>query len=281
MESIAGQVTDALDAAVTGYQELDGGMIGRVHRVEFAERSPVVAKTGETPLSIEAKMLDYLAEHSTLPVPDVLWASDELLVIEHIAGESTITPAVERDAADHLAALHDVTAETVGFPFETLIGPLDQPNPWQSDWIAFYREQRLGPQLRGAREEGPLGEDLAARVQAVAADLEELLLAPEEPALIHGDVWRTNVLAADGEIRAFLDPATYYGHPEIELAYIDWTETFGDPFFDRYRSLRSIEAGFFETRRFVYRLYPLLIHVRLFGDEYLPGLEAALSELGY
>ncbi|QGN06079.1 fructosamine kinase [Halorhabdus sp. CBA1104] len=281
MASIAGQVADGLDAESTGCQKLDGGMIGRVYRIDFAERSPVVAKTGETPLSVEAKMLEYLAEHSALPVPDVLWASDELLVIEHVAGESAITPPVERNAAEHVAALHDVTAEAVGFPFDTLVGSLDQPNPWRENWIAFFRAQRLVPQLRGAREDGPLGDDLAARVQAVADDLEDLLSQPAEPALLHGDVWRTNVLAAEGEVRAFLDPATYYGHPEIELAYIDWTETFGNPFFDRYRSLRSIEPGFFESRRFVYRLYPLLIHVGLFGEEYLPGLEATLAELGY
>ena len=281
MHSIASQVADALGVEPTACRELDGGMIGQVHRVDLADGSTVVAKTGETPLQVEAAMLRYLETHTALPVPAVLSASDDLLVIEHVAGDSTITPAVERDAADRLARLHAHSADRFGFPFETLCGPLAQPNPWTEQWIAFFREHRLVRQARGARTEGPLDDARFERVTAVAADLDALLNEPTAPALIHGDVWRTNVLAADGEVRAFLDPAIYYAHPEIELAYIDWTDTFGDVFLDRYRDQRPIEAGFFETRRFVYRLYPLLIHVRLFGEAYLPELDLALAELGY
>ncbi|WP_248299519.1 fructosamine kinase family protein [Halorhabdus amylolytica] len=281
MHPIARNVGDALAVEPTACRELDGGMIGQVHRVDLADGASVVAKTGETPLSVEASMLRYLEAHTDLPVPAVLSASDDLLVIEYVDGDSTITPAVEGDAADHLAALHDHTSEAFGFPFETLCGPLAQPNPWTDDWIAFFREHRLCRQARGAREEGPLDRERFERVQRVADDLSELLVEPDEPALIHGDVWRTNVLAADGEVRAFLDPAIYYAHPEVELAYVDWTDTFGDPFFERYRSRHPIEPGFFEHRRFVYRLYPLLVHVRLFGSEYLPGVDATLTELGY
>ncbi|WP_244605394.1 fructosamine kinase family protein [Halorhabdus rudnickae] len=281
MHPIARKVGDTLAVEPTACRELDGGMIGQVHRVDLADGTSVVAKTGETPLSVEASMLRYLGTHTDLAVPAVLSASDDLLVIEYVDGDSTITPAVERDAADQLAALHDHSAEAFGFPFQTLCGPLAQPNPWTDDWIDFFREHRLCRQARGAREEGPLDRERFERIQKVADDLSDLLVEPDEPALIHGDVWRTNVLAANGDVRAFLDPAIYYAHPEVELAYVDWTDTFGDPFFERYRSRHSIEPGFFEHRRFVYRLYPLLIHVRLFGSEYLPGIDATLTELGY
>ncbi|MFW5956455.1 MAG: fructosamine kinase family protein [Halorhabdus sp.] len=281
MHTVAGRVADALDVEPIACRELDGGMIGQVHRVDLADGSSVVAKTGETPLSIEGDMLRFLETSSDLPVPTVYAASEDLLVIEYVAGDSTITPAVARDAADHLAALHETTADAFGFEFDTLLGPLAQPNPWSERWLPFYREHRLLRQARGAREDGPLDRDRFERLRSVADDLEALLREPDAPALIHGDVWRTNVLAADGEIQAFLDPAIYYAHPEIELAYVDWTDTFGDPFFERYRERRRIEPGFFERRRYVYRLYPLLVHVRLFGEQYLPGLDDALSTLGY
>lgn len=275
------RVTDALDAEPTVVRELDGGMIGTVREIRFADREPVVAKTGDTPLSVEAFMLRALRERSELPVPTVYHATDDLLVIEYISGDSSITPAVERDAAERLAALHERSADAYGFERDTLTGPLRQPNPWTDSWIEFYRDQRVLHAAEGARDAGALPAEHHERIRTVAAEFETLLREPDSPSLIHGDVWTTNVLATDERVTAFLDPATYYASPEIELAYILWTETFGEPFFDRYAELRGIEDGFFEQRADVYALYPLLVHVRLFGDEFVAELDRTLTTLGY
>ncbi|MFT4892154.1 MAG: fructosamine-3-kinase [Halobacteriales archaeon] len=280
-DALEERVERALGTPVSAVESLGGGMIGDAYRVDLADGRRRVAKVGDTPLTVEDFMLRYLAEHSDLPVPTVHHASDDLLVLEYVEGTSEITPAVERDLADHLARLHDVTAPAVGFPRDTLDGPLEQPNPWTVSWIDFYREHRLERAAEGAREHGPLTGALAERLAALSTDLDGLLREPDRPALIHGDVWRTNVLARDGRVVAFLDPATYYAHPEIELSYVDWTDTGGDPFFDRYRDRRRIADGFFETRRDVYVLHPLLVHVRLFGEEYLEDLDRALERLGY
>ena len=127
-EDVEEELETALDARVLGKTGLAGGMIGTVHRVELADGRTVVAKTGEPPLTVEARMLRHL-DRAGLPVPSVLSASDSLLVLSHVTGESRVTPAVERDAAAKLAALHDTTAESFGFPFDTLTGTVDQPNP--------------------------------------------------------------------------------------------------------------------------------------------------------
>lgn len=280
-ESIADAVARALEADVTGVTKLEGGQIGSVYRVDRADGPAVVAKVGETPLEVEAFMLRTLAAESELPVPDVLHADSDLLVLEHVGGATDHGPAVARDVAVHLARLHENGADAFGFERDTLTGPVRQPNPWTDSWIEFYREQRLEHVAELALEGGSLSPSVAGRLDALASDLESLLDEPATPALIHGDVWTTNVLSRDGEVTAFLDPATYYAHPEIELAYIDWTGTFGVPFFDRYHDRRGIDAGFFERRRYVYRLYPLLVHVHLFGGRYAAALEATLEELGY
>ncbi|MFC6725070.1 fructosamine kinase family protein, partial [Halobium palmae] len=104
--------------------------------------------------------------------------------------------------------------------------------------------------------------------------------SPDAPALLHGDVWRTNVLVDLGDVAAFVDPATYYGHPEVELAYVDWLDTFGRTFFERYRDRRGIADGF-DRRKNVYALYPQLTHVRLFGGRYVDVVDRTLSTLGY
>ncbi|ELY58007.1 Fructosamine/Ketosamine-3-kinase [Natronococcus amylolyticus DSM 10524] len=280
-ESIADAVARAIGTDVVGTAALEGGQIGSVHRVDLADGSSVVAKTGETPLEVETFMLEALASESELPVPEVYHTDSDLLVLEYVPGTTDHGPAAARDAADHLARLHNVGAEAFGFERDTLTGPVRQPNPWTDSWIAFYRDQRLAHAAELALESGSLSPSLAERLETLSSELEDLLSEPAAPALIHGDVWTTNVLSRDGEVTAFLDPATYYAHPEIELAYIDWTGTFGEEFFERYRERRGIEAGFFERRRHVYRLYPLLVHVHLFGGRYPGRLEATLERLGY
>jgi fructosamine-3-kinase len=118
------------------------------------------------------------------------------------------------------------------------------------------------------------------RIDDLCARLGEWLREPSEPSLIHGDVWTTNVLARNGRITAFLDPAIYYANLEIELAFITLFGTFGDAFFQQYHELRPIADGFFEERRDLYNLYPLLVHVRLFGGSYLRAVDDTLRRYG-
>jgi len=282
-ETLAERIEQALGAAVVDIEELDGGMIGSVHQVDLDGNETVVAKTSEHALTTEGRMLGYLATESDLPVPGVEYVDEELLVLEHVAGESTITPAVERDAAGHLASLHEIEGRACGFPFDTLTGPVRQPNPWTDSWVEFYRQHRVETVLELARGEGSLSASLANRIERASADFDALLEEPDHPALLHGDVWRTNLLTDGERVRAFLDPACSYGHPEIELAYADWTETFGDAFFEAYQTERGVDLddGFFDQRRLVYRLYPLLVHVHLFGGAYREELAETLDRLGY
>lgn len=269
-----------LDARVRTKTELDGGMIGTVYRVDLDDGRTVVAKTGETPLSVEARMLQYL-DAQGLPVPTVLAADDELLVLTYVEGDSRITPAVERDAAEQLAALHATTAQGFGFPFETLTGPVPQPNPWTDSWTRFYVDHRLQPVRERCLNSGVLDASLDNRLGDTLDRLPNLLVEPSEPALLHGDVWETNLLTDGQQVEAFLDPACYYGHPEIELAYVGWTDTVGDAFFDRYTALRGIADGFFDQRRFAYRLYPLLVHLLVFGSPYDDELAETLARLDW
>jgi fructosamine-3-kinase len=134
---------------------------------------------------------------------------------------------------------------------------------------------------RVAVESGRLPPALWQRVQRFADNLDRWLLEPERPSLLHGDVWTTNVLAQGDRITGFLDPAIYYGHVEIELAFTTLFGTFDQPFFECYQTLRPLRPGFFEERRDIYNLYPLLVHVRLFGGGYVGSVERILARFGY
>lgn len=273
-------VTDWAGTDVAAMDELQGGQVGRVHRVDLADGRHVVVKTGPTDPVVEARMLTHLADEGGLSVPEVLNASEDLLVLAFVEGDATVTPAVEHDLADRLASLHATTADAFGFPFDTPTGRFRQPNPWTDDWAAFFGDHRLGYAVGRAREDCALPLELVERFSLLRADLDALFEHDPTPSLVHGDVWAENLLTDGETVRAFLDPACYYADREVELAYAEWTGVAGDAFFERYREVASVADGY-EVRRKVYRLYPLVTHLRHFGEEYLDPIRTTLKELGY
>ncbi len=262
---------------------LTGGCIADVWRADLEGGSSIVAKvaTETGNLEIEGFMLRYLAEQSALPVPRVLHAESSVLLLEFVHGESRFSAAAETHAATLLADLHARTGPCFGFTRDTLIGPLRQPNPGTASWAEFFREHRLLSMADVAAAAGHLPPSTHDRVRRLAEELGSLIEEPEAPALLHGDVWTTNVLARGDAISAFIDPAIYWGHPEIELAFITLFSTFGAAFFERYSRLRPIRPGFFEQRRHIYNLYPLLVHTALFGLGYASQVSGNLRLLGY
>ena len=269
---------------ISKMRPLSGGMIGDVSRVDLVDGETLVAKTatGENAtLDIEGQMLTYLAENSDLPVPQVIHREKTLLLMTYIENSGGISRSVQEDAAHHLAKLHNVSGEKFGLGFDTLIGGLHQPNPRYASWVDFFREQRLIYMAQIAHEAGQLSLQYLKRIDKFAAKLENFLLEPDEPSLIHGDMWGGNVLVLNNKIAGFVDPAIYYAHPEIELAFSTLFGTFGQAFFDVYNELRPIEADFFNVRRDIYNLYPLLVHVRLFGGGYVSQVSSILQRFGY
>jgi fructosamine-3-kinase len=273
------QITGKRPVAET---RLAGGCVGDVCRLDFADGEPLVAKLGApgSNLDIEGRMLNYLREKSDLPVPGVLFAADELLLMDFVEGEGALGETPEFQAAGLIAALHDVTADQCGLDFDTLIGGLHQPNPPTPSWLEFFRDQRLLYMAGLAREAGKLPDDVYDRVEALAARLADFMPTDVKPSLLHGDLWGGNIIAKDHQIAAFIDPAIYYGDPEMDLAFSTLFNTFGDMFFARYQQQRPLEPGFFEVRRDLYNLYPLLVHVRLFGGSYVGSVSLTLRQFG-
>jgi fructosamine-3-kinase len=282
-----GQDLSEIIARVTGsrpvrFQPMGGGCVADVREVTLENDEIIVAKAGDagSGLDLERYMLQYLRDPGGLPVPDVLHADDELLLMTRIDTAGGLSPGAQAQAADLLAALHGVAADKFGLDRATVIGGLHQPNPQTPNWIDFFRDQRLLYMAAQALDAGRLSAALMARVETLAGKLGDWLDNSATPSLIHGDMWGGNVLCYRGQISGFVDPAIYYADAEIELAFSTLFNTFGDAFFDRYAEHRPIRKGFFEERRDIYNLYPLLVHVRLFGGGYDGSVERTLEKFG-
>ncbi len=281
--NLPGEIERIIGEAVLGLEPLSGGCVGQVYKVVLADGRRLVAKVDDglqPTLSVEGLMLAYLATNSKLPVPEPIYYDESFLLMSFLPGRNYFSAAAQRDAAVQLAALHNITSGQFGFEFDTVIGGLHQPNPLMDSWIDFFREHRLFYMGREAMKVGRLSKSLFRRIESLGGRLDRWLVEPERPSLIHGDAWAGNILAGDNRVTGFVDPAIYYADAEIELAFTTLFGTFGEPFFDQYASIRSIAPGFFEERRHLYNLYPLLVHVRLFGGSYVASVEQTLQRFG-
>jgi fructosamine-3-kinase len=281
LESVLGSAVVEARALPVGFG-LTGLDITLTDRRRLAVKAREQSSGRKATLELEGYMLGELKRLSDLPVPLVHYAAPDLLVMDYIDHDGgPITASVERHAAELIAALHATARERFGYARDTLIGPLPQPNPNSERWIPFFRDHRLLFMAQHAYAEGSLPAQLFARIERLAARIGDYLIEPAHPSLLHRDLWTGNVLVRQGRIAGFVDPAIYCGSPEIELAFATLFGTFGETFFAAYGERLPLEPGFHEIRARLYNLYPRLVHVRLFGAGYLPGIDQTLGQVGY
>ena len=235
-------------------------------RIALADGRGLVVKarqaggSGRSNLELEAYMLGELARLSELPVPHVHYADADLLVMDFIEADSGgITESVERHAGELIATLHATQRERFGYARGTLLGPLHQPNPQSSRWVPFFRDYRLLFMAKEAQREGRLPSEMLRRIERLAERVDDFLIEPAFPSLLHGDLWTGNVLTRSGRVVGFVDPAIYCGAPEIELAFATLFGTFGEAFFEAYTEAMPLKPGFHELRASLYNLYPRLV----------------------
>ena len=273
-----------LGRRVTRLRPLGGGCLFDVRAADLDDGTRVVVKAGDGglagQLALEARMLADLGA-AGVPVPEVLHVDDARLVLSWIDHDGGGLDRAGREAlADQLADLHARPQPGFGYDYDTVIGSLPQPNPRAASWCAFFRAHRLlGPAER-ARAEGLMDPDVHRRLEALARRLEEWIVEPAHPELLHGDLWAGNVLARGGRPVAWIDPAVYRGHGEMELAFGLLFGPLDRRSVQRYAERRPLAPGFEPARCAIYQLYHLLNHLRLFGRGYLGAIVNRLEILG-
>jgi fructosamine-3-kinase len=222
----------------------------------------------------EANGLRWLAEAGAVPLPEVLAASPEALVISMIpAGRAT--PEAAFGFGTDLARLHAAGADGFGAPWPGFIASLPLDNTQDAgDWPQWYARRRLLPFLSRAVDAGALRLEDARLVEAVIDRIGSLAGPAEPPSRIHGDCWAGNVLWSGG--RGWLiDPAAHGGHRETDLAML---ALFGAPSLDRilagYNDTVPLAAGW-RSRVPLHQLHPLLVHACLFGASYREEVRSA------
>lgn len=247
-------------------RRLSGGDLSAVFRLTLVNGTKLIAKQAPG-ATAEAAMLRAIRA-SGAPTPEILAAEGEWLLMEYVEAGGSVGEAW-LELAKVLLALHAATGEDYGWPADHGFGPVRIDNCVSADWPFFWAERRLLCHVPFVRPE------LGRRIERLAARIGDHLPRRPAPCLLHGDLWGGNVLVAGGRVAALIDPACYHGDREVDAAMLTLFDRPPPAFFD---SL-ALDSGW-EQRQPIYRLWPLLVHVRLFGAAYADSAGTGLAAVG-
>lgn len=282
-QSLAQLLTDQLGAPVRRPDAVGGGDINAALDWATARGRYFVkwnARLGADAFAAEADGLRRLAAAAALAVAvPVVFGEVEgtgYLVLEWLTAAPPSATAW-RTLGEGLAAMHGQGGAGYGLARDNYIGSLPQPNGEYASWPRFWAERRIEPMLRRAVDAGLVAKPLQARIERLCAGAERACRRDGlAPSLLHGDLWRGNVLfTAGGPV--LIDPAVYYGDREVELAFTELFGGFEAPFYAAYHAAFSLAPGYAERRGF-WQLYPLLVHLNLFGASYAGGVARAVGD---
>lgn len=226
----------------------------------------------------EMRSLAVLADTEAIDVARVLGygqAGDKAYLVQEFIENGGQHPSFWRQLGEALALLHSHTQRQFGLGFDNYIGALPQNNQPTADGVVFFVERRLRPQVGLAFYNGWIDKTFFDKFERFY-ELLPGLLPKERPALIHGDLWSGNFVTNPHGFATLIDPATHYGFREAELAFTYLFGGFDDEFYEAYHDVFPLEPDF-DSRISIYNLYPLLVHVNLFGKSYLPPVERVLK----
>jgi fructosamine-3-kinase len=272
--------------AVRSAESVSGGDINEAARITLSDGRALFLKYNLEPLpqlfEVEAHGLALLGDTRTVRVPDVYAVREStenhpaFLLMEWLSPSSSRTPDVMRGFGRKLVRLHQHTWNAYGLDHDNYIGSLPQRNTPTRSWVEFYREHRLGAQRELAKRLGRLPAERQGKLERLMERLDELIdESSVRPSLLHGDLWGGNYLVSEGEA-VLIDPAVYYGDREVELAFTELFGGFPPEFYEGYSEVWPLDADY-EERKALYQLYPLLVHLNLFGESYGASVDRVLQ----
>ncbi|MFS0883682.1 fructosamine kinase family protein [Aeromicrobium sp. 179-A 4D2 NHS] len=270
-----------LDVAVVSTTSVAGGDICTTTRLRLTDgRSAVIKTRPQAParfFTTEAEGLNRLRAAGGAPVPEVLAADDECIILEWIEPTKPTTDLAEAFGRA-LAATHAQGAGGFGAEHDGYVGLAPLPNRPLPTWEEFYASRRVMPYVKAAVDRGSLSLEQAAVIEQAMKRLPSLTADPEPAALLHGDLWSGNLVwSAEGV--HLIDPAAHGGHRETDLAML---ALFGAPHLQRivdaYQEVAPLQDGWAD-RVPLHQLHPLLVHAMMFGGAYGPRAAAAAQSL--
>lgn len=222
--------------------------------------------------------LEELRQANVIAVPKPVAhgiAGNRAFLVTQFLEKGTAAPDFWENFAAAVARMHQTTQSYFGLSGSNYIGSIKQYNTPYVSWPVFYAFNRLMPLAKMAYDKHRMDKTMLGQLEAICKRLPELF--PEEPpALLHGDLWSGNFLVGTDGKACIFDPAVYFGHREMELAMTRLFGGFDTRFYYTYQAIRPLAPGW-QKRIGLCQLYPLMVHLNLFGGNYYNDVKEVLN----
>jgi protein-ribulosamine 3-kinase len=265
------------------FSSIGGGSINETYQIRF-EKEQFFCKVNSATkfpqlFEKESRGLELIGRQNLIKVPKVIDCFEkdkqQVLLLEWIT-EGERTESFWKNFGEQLAALHQVSNDCFGLEENNYMGSIPQSNEPKNNWIDFFIHQRLQPLIYQCLSQKLLASQHAAQFENLYKQLPSIFEKESKPSLVHGDLWSGNFMCNRNAEPVLIDTAAYFGHPSVDLGMTTLFGGFRKGFYDAYNYHSPFPSNYTEQWE-VCNLYPLLIHLLLFGRSYLSQIERTLD----
>lgn len=273
---------DAYDTVHTT-RPVTGGDINEAYYVQSKNREFFVKLNRSVDpafFDFEKRGLEKIGNTGTLHVPEVYGVyTDEqenipMLWMEWIAGEKK--ESTEDWLGERLAAMHRTEGKAFGLDEKSFIGKLEQDNQLVDNWVSYYRDYRLGGQLKIGVNRKTIKGKRKEMLMALMEQMDRWIPEAPAPSLLHGDLWGGNWMIGKEGNPYLIDPSILYGDHELDIAFTELFGGFSRRFYDSYTSVFPL-SDTYNDKKELYQLYYLLVHLNMFGESYGSSVDRILK----
>ena len=228
----------------------------------------------------EAKNLIFLNNLKLKIFPKVQYNDDKFLIISYLKNDGAQPLETKDDLLNAIISLHSLSDTKYGFNFDTQIGGLKQVNKRNNDWVEFFRKYRLGYIFECINSSKSMEISINKKIEFLLNNLEKYLPPKPVASLLHGDLWEGNILFNSKNFIGFIDPGSFYGHNELEIAYLRWFNPvfIDDKFLEKYNDKIKIDKEYLNYEP-IYQLYYSLLNVHLWDRKYINDVIRLLNKI--
>ena len=228
----------------------------------------------------ETKNLMFFQKNKIKIFPVVQNKDNNFLVMSFIDNNKKLPKETKEDFLNAIISIHEKKNNKYGFDFDTQIGGLKQINKKSNNWVDFYRDYRLAYIYELINKYEPMDLKINKKIELLLKKLGSFIPKNPSPSLLHGDLWEGNILFNDKKFAGFIDPGSFYGHNELEIAYLRWfnPDFIKKNFIEKYNDIIPIDKEYYNYEP-LYQLYYSLLNVYLWDRNYVKDVESLLIKI--